>query len=49
MCRMEYDQESQHKENREVKSCDLKLDTVYKVTDDFLMTLPGGCLVAAVS
>lgn len=49
MCRMEYDQESQHKENQEVKSCDLKLDTDYKVADDVLPTPPDGCLVTAVS
>lgn len=46
---MEYDQELQHKENREVKSCDLKMDTVYEVADEVLPTPPGGCLVAAVS
>lgn len=39
---MESDQESQHIENQEVKSCDLKLDTVYKVADEVLPT-PGHC------
>lgn len=46
---MESDQESQHIENQEVKSCDLKLDTVYKVADEVLPTPPDGCLVTVVS
>lgn len=49
MCHMEYDQESQHRQNQELKSCDLKLDTVYKVADEVLPTPPDGCQVTAVS
>lgn len=48
LCHGDQNQDSQYKENLEVKNCDVNLDTIFQIADEVMQT-PNNCLVRVVT